>query len=48
MASLMTSYLLGALVYGLFGSSKLAPWGQVLKPDNNMNTRNNTIETTET
>ncbi|KAM7361084.1 sialin isoform 1-T2 [Cochliomyia hominivorax] len=45
MASLMTSYLLGALVYGLFGSSKLASWGQVTNVQNN-NIRNNNAEET--
>ncbi|XP_037810223.1 uncharacterized transporter slc-17.2 [Lucilia sericata] len=47
MASLMTAYLLGAIVYGLFGSSKLAKWGQVTKLESN-NNRNNPQETTET
>ncbi|XP_065363537.1 uncharacterized transporter slc-17.2 [Calliphora vicina] len=47
MASLMTSYLLGAIVYGLFGSSKLATWGQVTKSENNNNNKNTTEETAE-
>lgn len=47
MASLMTSYLLGAIVYGLFGSSKLATWGQVTKSENNNNNKNASEESTE-
>lgn len=37
MFTLMASYLLGAAVYGLFGSSKLANWGHLDKNQNNNN-----------